>query len=165
MLRMALGGGAPYMVAVIFQLLNYLKFDSYLDKNARMVESFTLCCEITCLKDWIHSLLGIQENPSEEFPSLFSNESYFLLLCAGAESALLAQPGLPKSSPSLRMESASSEPRMDGVGKAMPMTPLLLTVAAADPSRGRVGGEAVLFSCSKEMLCWHLGERMCHLSV
>ena len=69
----------PYMVAVIFQLLNHPRFDSYLDKTIRMFE-FSLCCEIICLENWIHSLLGFQHKPSEDVPSLFSNWSHFLLL-------------------------------------------------------------------------------------
>ena len=46
------------MVAVIFQLLNHPRFDSYLDKTIMMFELFSLCCEIICLENWIHSLLG-----------------------------------------------------------------------------------------------------------
>lgn len=69
-----------YMVAVIFQLLNHPRFDSYLDKTIRMFELFSLCCEIICLENWIHSLLGFRHKPSEDVPSLFSNWSHFLLL-------------------------------------------------------------------------------------
>ena len=72
MLRMVLST-CPYMLAVIFQLQNYPRFDSYLDKNTGMVELFSLCCETTCLEDCIHSLLGFQDEPSEDVPSLFSN--------------------------------------------------------------------------------------------
>lgn len=34
-----------------FSASEYPRFDSYLDKNTRMIELFSLYCEITCLED------------------------------------------------------------------------------------------------------------------
>lgn len=46
-------------MACYFSASEYPRFDSYLDKNIRMIELFFLHCEISCLEDWIHSLLGL----------------------------------------------------------------------------------------------------------
>ena len=87
---------------------------------------------------------------------------------------LLAQPSLPESSPSLKMESASPEPLMDGVGEGHDDS-LCYSQRQGwtiwrqpDPSRGRfcwAGDEAVSLPLSKKVPCWHLGERMCQLGV
>lgn len=65
------------MVAVIFSL-DLPRVDSYLDKIIRMFELFSLRCEIICLENWIHSLLGFRDKPSETFPAFSQTGHDFL---------------------------------------------------------------------------------------
>lgn len=156
-----------YMVAVIFQLLNHPRFDSYLDKTIRMFELFSLCCEIICLENWIHSLLGFRHKPSEDVPSLFSNWSHFLLLLSYSWVSVFTQPSLPRTTPLWRWNVLLQSPWCAGWEKTGP-TPFYSQWRGwtiwrqSDPSQGRFCsgvGESIPLSLNQEMLCWHLGER------
>ena len=97
----------------------YPMFDSYLDNNTEWLLCLLCVVKLPALRTGFILCLG-SDNSLVKRPPGFSQASHIsFCFCPRAESALLVQPNLPDSFPSLKMESPSLKPLMDGVGEIM----------------------------------------------